>query len=388
MTSAASTKRCFRAGYGLYFGRSSNSILFTALTENAVTFATYTFTPTSAGAPQYPNVFTAPPSGTGARPSIRYLSPDLERPEIHSAEATIDRLLGRNLTVSASYLYSKGTNLPTFIDTNLPAPNSQVTYVVAGENKGTFPFFRGARPDANINNAIMVADTVDSEYHGLVLQLNKRFSGGLLFNTSYTLSKSEDSGQNSTTFISTFSTVYNPFDPDFEQGISSTDRRHRFVGSFHYAPTWSWGIQIGGVGTFESGLPITAAISGGVAAATGATNTATTNGSGASNRSPFDERNGFRQTGRKTIDLRLSKTFDLGGRRQLVALWESFNIVNWTNYTSFSATKYNVASSSYDAATNMATVNLTENTGFLVPSAASSTLFGPRDMQFGLRFLW
>ena len=381
-------KTVVRAGYGLYFGRSSNSILFTALTENAVTFATYSFTPTAPGAPQYPNVFTAPPSGTGARPSIRYLSPELERPEIHSAEATIDRLLGRNLTASVSYLYSKGRHLPTFIDTNLNAPNSEVTYFVGAENRGTFPFFRGTRPDANLNNAIEVADTVESEYHGLVLQVNKRFSNGLLFNTSYTLSKAEDTGQNSTTFISTFSTVVNPFDPDFERGISATDRRHRFVGSFHYAPDWAWGVQIGGVGTFESGLPLNATISGGVVAATGATSTATTNGSGASNRSPFDERNSFRQTGRKTIDLRLSKAFDLGGRRQLVALWEAFNIVNWTNYTSFSTTKYNVASSSYDAAANRVTVNLTENSGFGVPSAASSTLFGPRDMQFGLRFLW
>ena len=127
---------------------------------------------------------------------------------------------------------------------------------------------------------------------------------------------------------------------------------------------------------------------GGVAAATGGVDTSTTNGSGGDNRVPFLERNSFRQSGRKTIDLRLSKSFDLGGRRKLVALWEGFNVFNWVNHTGFSAIKYRVGTSSYDAATNTVTVNLTEDSGFLLPNSASNTLFGPRDMQVGVKFLW
>jgi hypothetical protein len=263
-----------------------------------------------------------------------------------------------------------------------------VEYFVAGQSRGTFPFFRGARPDTRINNAIEVADIVESTYNALVLQANKRFSGGLLFNANYTLSKSEDTGQNSTTFISNFATMVNPFDNEAEKGPASFDRRHRGVISVHYAPEYLRGFQVGGTGTFESGLPLNPAISGGVGSATGATSTGTTNGTGASNRAPFETRNGYRQSGRKTIDMRISKRFGLGGRRQIEALWEAFNIVNWTNYTSFGTTKYRVASSSFDAAANKATVNLTEDVGFAVPSAASNTLFGPRDMQVGLKFLW
>jgi hypothetical protein len=377
-----------RGGWGVYYGRTSNSVMSSALTNNAVTFATYSFTPTSAGAPQYPNTFPVPPSGTGARPSIQYLSPDLQRPTIYMGEASVERLVGWDTTVSGSYLYSKGQNLPTFPDTNLNQPNATVEYFVAGQSRGTFPFFRGTRPDANINNAIQVASVVESTYHAMVLQANKRFTKGILFNANYTLSKSEDTGQNSTTFISNFSTLVNPFDVEGELGPAAFDRRHRFVASFHYAPDYLYGIQVGGTGTFESGLPVTASISGGVAAATGATSTATTNGSGASNRAPFEQRNSFRGDGRKTFDLRLSKAFSLGDRRQIVALWEAFNVFNWRNNTAFGTTKYNVASSSFDAAANKATVNLTESTTFLAPTAASNTLFGPRDMQIGLKFLW
>jgi hypothetical protein len=384
----AEHKTIIRGGFGLYYGRTSNSALFTALINNASATATYNFTPSTPGAPNYPNVLSAPPAGPGSRPSISTLAPDFERPEIYMGDFKIERSIGRTITMSASYLYSKGQKLPVFVDTNMPAPSAQVTYVVDGQTAGSFPFFRGARVDPAIGRAIELRSAAESQYNGLVLQAQKRFSGGLLFDLSYTLSKSTDNGQNSTTFIAGASSIVNPFDLPAEDGPSSFDRRHRAVASFHYAPGYLKGFQLGGIATFESGLPVTPTISGGVSAAAGAVDGSTTNGSGGDNRVPFLERNSARGTGRKTVDLRVSKSFKLGGRRQLVALWEGFNVFDRVNYTSFPGTKYRVAGSSYDAAANAVTVNLTPDTGFLVPNQASNTIYGPRDMQVGLRLLW
>ncbi len=377
-----------RGGFGIYYGRTSNSAISSALTNNAATFATYVFTPATPGAPTYPAVLSAPPTIAGSRPQIQYVSLALERPEIYMGDLTIDRDLAYDVSVSASYLFSKGRKLPTFVNTNLPPPSAQVTYVVGTENKGTFPFFRGTRPDTRIDAAIEVRGDVDSQYHGLVLQATKRFSHGVLFNANYTLAKATDAGQNSTTFIASFSNQYNPFDIGAEKGTSTFDRRHRFVGSFHYGPDYLMGVQIGGIVTMESGLPSTASISGGVTSASGAVNTSSTNGSGASNRVPFLTRNSFRQPERRTVDLRVSKAFNLGGRRRLIALWEAFNVFNRTNFTGVSSTRYRVGSSSYDPTATTVTVNLTEDTGFLRPTSASNTLWGPRDMQLGLRVLW
>lgn len=386
---AGAHKTVVRGGWGIYYGRTSNSVISSSLTNNGVTFASYNFSPTSAGAPQYPSVFATQPP-TAVKPSIQYLSPTLERPEINMAELTVDRAVGSDITLSASYLYSKGKHLPTFVDTNLPAASSTVEYVVEGTSRGTFPFYRGVRPDANINNSIEVADIVESTYNALVLQANKRFSKGLLFSANYTLSKSEDTGQNSTTFIANFASAVDPFNNDAEKGPASFDRRHRGVVSLHYAPDYFHGFQVGATGTFESGLPLnpTISINSGALNGTGALSTQSVNGTGASNRAPFDTRNGFRQTGRKTVDLRLSKVFSVGGRKRVEALWEVFNIANWTNYTGFGTTKYRAASSSFDAASNRWVVNLTEDPGFAAPTLASNTLFGPRDMQVGLKFLW
>jgi hypothetical protein len=220
-----------------------------------------------------------------------------------------------------------------------------------------------------------------------VLQANKRFSDGLLFNVNYTLSKARDTGQNSTTFIAGTMSVVDPANIAAEEGPSNTDRRHRFVASWHYAPGYLWGVQVGGVFTAESGLPINPTIATGSVTGTGAIDTRASNGAGGSLRAPFEERNGYRQDGRKTVDMRLSKEFNVGGRKRIVALAEAFNVFNWTNFTGFSATKYR-GTSTYNPATNVVTMTLTEDASFLRPSAASNTLFGPRDAQLGLKFLW
>ena len=86
--------------------------------------------------------------------------------------------------------------------------------------------------------------------------------------------------------------------------------------------------------------------------------------------------------------MRVSKGSAPAATASIEALWEAFNIFNTINYTTFGTTKYRAVSSAYDAATNKAVVNLTSDPGFAVPTTASNTLFGPRDMQIGLKFLW
>ena len=384
-----------RGGWGIYYGRTSNSAISNALTNNAVTLATYTFSPTSPGAPAYPNILSAAPTSGGTKPSIQYLSPTLQRPQIYEGELTIDRALGNDITVSASYLYSRGTHLPLFYDSNLPAASAQVTYTLDGQNVGTFPFYRGVRPDANIGAAIEYLDVVKSSYHAMVLQFNKRYTHGLLFNANYTLSRAKDSGQNSTTFFGTFPTSYDENNPQADFGISDFDRRHRLVTSLHYAPHFLWGVQAGLIGTFESGFPVTGTIGSTTLPAAALAVAGGTNGSGGSFRAPFDARNAYRQTGRKTIDLRLSKVFNVGGTRKIEILGEAFNLFNWVNYTSFTAQKYSVVSSAFDATANLVTINLTQATSsttglpiFLARTNASNTIYGPRDAQIGLRFIW
>ena len=169
--------------------------------------------------------------------------------------------------MSASYLYSKGLDLPFFRDINFNPANSTVNYVLDGQTVGTAPLYRGTRPNAIVQpNHRHGTGSRRTRYNALVLTANKRFSDGLLFNVNYTLSKSVDNGQTSATFFGgnlPFDTLnYRTNAIDSPMVTSNNDRRHRFVGSFHYQPDYLWGMGIGGVLTLESGLPITQKING------------------------------------------------------------------------------------------------------------------------------
>jgi outer membrane receptor protein involved in Fe transport len=92
-----------RAAYGIFYGLTTNSAVANALTNNGVNQATYFFTPSTAGAPIYPNVLSAPPAGAvGSRPDINYFSSDLVRPRVHSVDLAIERNIGHSTTLSAS----------------------------------------------------------------------------------------------------------------------------------------------------------------------------------------------------------------------------------------------------------------------------------------------
>ncbi len=384
-----------RAAYGIFYGLTSNSAVANALTNNGLNQATYFFTPTTAGAPTYPNVLAAIPAGAvGNKPDINYFSPDLVRPRVHSVDLAIERRVAYGVSLSASYLYSKGLDLPFFRDINFSPANSTVTYVLEGQTMGSFPLYRGARPNTNFSRIFVMEPAVTTHYNALVLQARKRFAQGLLFDTSYTLSKAEDNGQTSATFFGgnlafdalTFRS--NPIDNAFVP--SNTDRRHRFVSSFFYQPSYLWGFGVGGVLTLESGLPLTEKINGALPAGVGSVNSTSTNGTGGFFVAPWVGINTDRQTGRKTFDMRVSKDVRISGSRRFQVLWEMFNVFNVENDASFFDSAFDVvaATSTYNAATNVATVNMTNNTGYLLPRTASSNFWGMRDMQLGIKFLF
>ena len=54
--------------------------------------------------------------------------------------------------------------------------------------------------------------------------------------------------------------------------------------------------------------------------------TTASNGAGGSFRAPFENGTATARTGRKTFDLRLSKEFNVGGSKRIVALAEAFNL--------------------------------------------------------------
>ncbi|MGH9814117.1 MAG: TonB-dependent receptor domain-containing protein, partial [Candidatus Acidiferrales bacterium] len=159
-----------RTGYGIYYGRTPNSTIFSHLFQNGVSQQAFRFTPGNCAAPIFPNVVFPPPSGAPLGPPapglptpvvqppppsctinpsasvVTTLAPDFVNPLVHQAEANVEYQFAPDWTLSASYLLSRTTRLPVFLDSNVAPSTGTVAYSI-GDSQGnmaetiTLPFY-------------------------------------------------------------------------------------------------------------------------------------------------------------------------------------------------------------------------------------------------------
>jgi hypothetical protein len=406
-------KTSLRGGYGIYYGRISNSTISSAITNTGTQSAqrsySYCYGVTkycSLVGPVFPAVFSADPFTATQGGNVAAFAHNMQNPQIHQADLILERQVARNTVVSVSYLLSLGRELPNFVDTNLdPNSRTNVTYSfapdyyngVVGPYNGhtlTVPVYT-ARINQNFQTITEIRSNVNSSYNAMVLQLNRNVSSGLGFKFNYTWSHSLDFNQNSTTF-----TAYNntlspiPFTylydgvphyvarPDY--GTSDYDVRHRFTGSLHWSPRlfreshgalqaaldhWT----LAPIVHVATGRPFSDYVSG-EAPITTCEGCLGFMGSGGNTRLPFLGRNTFRYGNLYNVDLRLSRRIYIGESKNLEFLAEAFNLLNHQIVTDRSDSYYSVYNST-----------LEYYSGFSTPTAAANTIYREREIQLGAR---
>jgi len=417
-------KTSLRGGWGLYYGRINGTIMINALintglsTGQAVSSVpavcptvggvapglpgnTTCPTPAIAAigntvAPIFPNILATAPAGTAA---VNYYRNGFQNPMIHQGDIVIEREVGHNTMVSASYLFSFGSHLTTFVDTNLNPPTGTGRInVVDGPFAGVnwvFPYFTGTRPNTAFGNILEIRDSVSTKYHALVLQANRRLTNGLQFQSSYTLSRAQDNGgsQSSATFTPGFSSLFNPFDAQGENGLSPYDRRHKFVASVVYNTNFTSlkdnkaasailnGWTIAPIVNMFSGARYTAVTSNTATSSVfGASPNGGVNGSNGSLRFSYTPNNAYHMPATKYVDLRVSRRFTIKEDAKIEVLGEFFNIFNRTQVTAVNNRIYNIACAA-------GACNATFDPTFGTPSDLSNGFFfRERQIQLGVRF--
>ena len=391
-------KTSVRGGIGVYYGRLINSTISNAITNTGVDRGQVQFSiaPTFAGtsaipaAPIFPNVIPAPaavanPTGaTVAGSNVVVLEPNLHLPMIIQGDFVVEREIARNTLVSASYLASRGRFLPVFINKNIaPATQTATLTVASGEFAGqsvTVPVFT-SRINPNFFNITEVRGAVESVYHALVLQANRRLTKGLQFQTNYTWSKAVDTGQTSVTFSAT-NTPTDPFNLELDRGVTDFNVPHRFVASAVWSPDFKsdstavrhifGGWTLAPIFTAQSGRPYSAVVSGRPVSA--ALNASITGSGGDSYFLPLG-RNSFKQPRLVNLDARLSRRFRFTESTNLEFLIEGFNVFNRTHITSVNDTAFNIVGSS-----------LVPVASFGTDAATGNSIFRERQVQWALRF--
>ena len=394
-------KTSVRGGIGVYYGRLINSTISNAITNTGTDTAQLQVSlnpATAPTAPIFPNV-VAPPAQianpVGAHipgSSIVVLEPNLHLPTIVQGDIILEREVARNTLVSASYLTSRGKFLPTFINKNIaPTTQFQTLTVTSGQFAGqqvTVPVYT-ARIDPNFFNITEVRGAVDTAYHALVLQANRRLTNGLQFQASYTLSRAKDNGQTSVTFTST-NTPTDPYGINLDRGRTSFDIPHRFVASAVWSPKFSGdsaasvivnGWTLAPIVTVQSGRPYSPGVSVTNRPLLTALNSSITGSGGDSYFLPLG-RNSFRQPRIVNVDARLSRRFNFTESTNLEFLVEAFNLFNRTHVTSVNTTAFSLVS----AVSGGPGVNLVPNPNFGTDTATGNSIFRERQVQFAVRF--
>jgi Carboxypeptidase regulatory-like domain/TonB dependent receptor-like, beta-barrel len=404
-------KMSIRGGYGIYYGRINGSAITQALINTSVPGQSQivasviqtapTGTPPAQvplgnpAAPIFPNILASAPLGSA---TVNFFASGFQNPMVHQGDFIFEREVAHNTVVSASYLFSFGKFLPNFVDTNLsPATVTRTVNIVDGPFAGqvwSFPYYLGAaRPNPNFGQIQEIRSNINSKYHGLVLQANRRLTNGLQFQSSYTVSRAQDNGQNSQTFTPGFSAPFDPANQSGENGLSNFDRRHKFVASVVYNTNFTSlkdnkaaslilnGWTIAPVLNMFSGARYTATTSGtnGVSTVFGFSQAGGLNGSNGSLRFALTPNNTFKQPSIKYVDLRVSRRFSITERAKLELLAEGFNIFNRTQVTSVNNTIYNVLGAN-------GVVNLTFNPAFGTTTGADGFFFRERQIQLAARF--
>ncbi len=408
-----SGKTILRGGYGVFFARILNGTIYNALVNTGSPQGQFTVNST----PAFPQVI-ATGSLAGAPNSV-FFDSNFRAPWINQADLTVEQDLGWNTVMSVTWLGTLGRRLPNFTDINLN-PATSITYnVIDSTGKGILPngstftskFYprnttagcTSARPNCNFGSLTDIFSGVNSNYQGLVAQINHRFSNHLQFNANYTWSHALDFGQNNQT-ATVANNLLDPQNIRAEYGNSITNIPNRLVmGAIVTAP-WKYtgwksyllndfeaspGLQV------QSGLPYSIGTTGGFTSTTstpGYTSSGSViagfggvNGSNGTFRLPGFERLGLQQPKTTVVDLRLSKRFNVADRVKLEFLAESFNIANHQNVTTVNTTAYTVGSVAASKTNTLTYTTAVPTFGAATATNTSGFSYAPRQIQLGVR---
>ncbi len=309
----ATDQTVIRGGFGVFYDTLNLRLLSQVIRQNGSNVLSYTITPTTPGAPVFPNLLGSP-AGTLTKPNVTTFAPDFKQLRMQQANLQVERALGRNFSVTVGTQYYGGRHIPVLLDVNLGAP---IGFLADGR-----PAFSNAnRPNPNFNQVQQLSSVATSLYYGGFLAVSKRFSHGFQFTGSYTLGwafnvndSTGDTGAN----------VTDATNLRRDYGHSSSDQRHRFVLAAVWQPRtrnllldrWMIAPNI----TITSAFPVN--VSQGT----------DLNGDGVNNDRPlFRGRNDVTGYGFKEVNLRISRTLRYRERYSLELIGEAENLLNSLN---------------------------------------------------------
>ncbi|MGC4051438.1 MAG: carboxypeptidase regulatory-like domain-containing protein [Paludibaculum sp.] len=379
-------KTVVRAGYGIFYARIHGNMLDTLFLGNGLYQTSISINNTQTGAPVFRNTLPSAAGLPAGSVQLAFASTGLHNPYSQQANVSIERQLGKDLGLTANYIWSRGIGIFTQRDLNLGAPGPTVTYQIqdaSGNQVGLFPtttYLFANRVDKNFSKILQVENGGQSWYNALALQLQKRMSHGLIAQVSYTWSHAIDNANQqgaSWNISSSFVNSTYPGGYGFDKGTSTLDQRHRAVINWLWAPTFTKndslfnrffvnGWELSSITTMASSQPVTGTVtfSGSTSSQFSGVNLAytTLNGSGGWNRVPFLPTGNIDIDRVFRVDARIVRSLPFTERVKANLMFEAFNAFNTQYNTAVNTSSYTAAAGVLKPIANVG--NGTQSQGF------------------------
>lgn len=317
---------------------------------------------------------------------------DYKSPTSQQVSFGIDRALPAGFSFSANFVYVHTTHLPVALDSNLlpGAPICPTAGVAAcGPGLGAnglptngLPFQDWGAPACEVDPAMCFADpthtilqynvyssAASAIYEGGIFELKRAFANHFTILANYTWSHAIDNATD-------FNSDYSPFNATClkcDRSLSDFDQRHKVVIAGVIESPWTnskilQDFQLSPIFSYNSGHPFNLLAG------------ADINGDGhfTNDRPPGDGRNTGIGPAYTNLDLRLSRSFKIGEKANLLFTAEAFNLANHTNY----ATVNNIVGAAFGPPFN---VHGTDTVGPSQPLGYTAA-FPNREIQLGVRF--
>ena len=219
-----------RAAYGIYY----NPIWSRDMRGEQTN---YRQTAISISNPTYPDPYGGrdPQSLASAAQNISIVDNNLENQKAMAITGGLSQAIGATLAVHADVVYNHITGVPMVTNIN-PRANGTT----------------GARPLPQFNRIDQLQNIGENKYKALLARLDKRLSHHYQFLISYTLSSAEGN----IPFTGNGGRVTDSQNPGLDWGPTASDRRHMVVASGAYMlPA---GVQIGAIWAIRSSMPFNA----------------------------------------------------------------------------------------------------------------------------------
>jgi hypothetical protein len=346
-------------------------------------------------------------AGVGPNTGFAAVDEEFRPPESWQWNLSVSREILPDTVLEVSYVGNNSDHIwRRNVDWNQVLPeNRQAIADILRQGGDAAALISESRRFPGVGPITMSMSNGESNYHGLQVWLNRRFSNRLAYQASYTWGHAI-SNVPLTSFVNSASDIFNL---DLDRGDADLDRRHTFVGNVVYVlPSferfgdvgrWILGDwQINGIVSYYSGTPIDI-VSG---ANTGGLNTVPGRVDLVPGVDPYFDhdrdpltylnpaafalppagrfgtlrRGEIRAPEITNVDASLTKNFPWGERFNIQFRAEFFNLFNHTNFNGWDANinlQNNITDANFGRSTNA-------NFGRLTNAQ------GPREIQFGLKF--